>query len=244
MSKHRIYCAELTANKKTIVLSDQEATYILRVLRLKVNDPVELFNGHGFQFIAYIEQINKLEVKLVITDAKELSRESPLMITLVQGIAKGERMDWILQKTTELGVSHIIPVFSKRSVVKLNADEILSRMKHWRGIITHACAQCGRNTLPLLSFPENNLADALTQVQASQCFFLNPEGMITISELSDTRDEPITIVVGPEGGFSADETELMISLGIRGLKLGPRILRTETAGLAALSAIGAVRGDF
>jgi len=217
---------------------------MLRVLRLKVNDPVQLFNGRGIQASAFIEQIAGSKVILAITETEALSCESPLAITLVQSIAKGERMDWILQKTTELGVSRIIPVFSERSVVKFNADRMLSRMKHWHGVITHACAQCGRNTLPVLDTPEKTLDDALAQVQPTQGFFLSPEGDTNLSKISQALGDAITIIVGPEGGFSATETEQMKLRGMRGLKLGPRVLRTETAGLVALSAIGVLRGDL
>ena len=115
MSIPRIYCPELTQGQTSVVLDGQAATHVIRVLRLKVNDLVELFNGHGFQFSAIIKQIAMQEVELTITDGKQISRESPLSITLVQSVAKGERMDWILQKSTELGVSRIIPTFTKHS---------------------------------------------------------------------------------------------------------------------------------
>ena len=152
-------------------------------------------------------------------------------------------MDWMLQKATELGVHRIIPTFMTRSVVKLDSKRIESRVKHWQGIITHACEQCGRNQLPILDRPANDLTLALDIDQSHLRYYLDPDGTLKLRDIKVTPND-ICLVVGPEGGFDADEKDSMNQFGIQSLALGPRVLRTETAGMVALSAIGAIWGDL
>jgi len=243
MSPPRIFSSTFDSGTKTISLDGQAAIHIVKVLRLKAGDCIEIFDGHGLQCTSHIAHINKQQVVLDIDHCEPVSRESPLSITLIQGIARGERMDWALQKATELGVNRLIPVFMARSVVKLDSKRTESRIRHWQGITTHACEQCGRNVLPRLEVPADSLAAALDIDQSDSRFFLDPDSSFRIKQIK-TQPGALCLIVGPEGGFDNSELVLMQSLGIQGLGLGPRVLRTESAGIVALSAFGAIWGDL
>jgi 16S rRNA (uracil1498-N3)-methyltransferase len=173
-----------------------------------------------------------------------VERESPLPLTLAQAIARGERMDWVLQKATELGVARIVPIVTERTEVKLDAERAERRMAHWRGVIASACEQCGRNHLPALEAPQDmdrwlaSLGDAPALRLA-----LLPEGDASLRQFPQL-DNGAILAVGPEGGFTANDVALLTQAGFHGLRLGPRILRTETAGVAALAALQAMFGDF
>ena len=150
-------------------------------------------------------------------------------------------MDWLLQKATELGVSRIMPAYTKRSVVVLDDKRLQSRMLHWQGIITSACEQCGRNTLPELSSPVP-LPEILTRQSEQNCYYLDPDGTQRLGEIGEL--DSICFIIGPEGGFDTAEKELMSKRGITPLAMGPRILRTETAGITAIAAVAALWGDL
>ena len=154
---------------------------------------------------------------------------------------RSERMDWVLQKATELGVSNIMPAYTKRSMVTLDEKRLQSRMRHWLGILTHACEQCGRNTLPTLS-PPQTLPDILSIQSPENCYYLEPDCDSHLRHIN--KPEKIILIIGPEGGFDPEERQLMKKHNVQPINMGPRILRTETAGIAALAAIGALWGDL
>ena len=221
----------------------QAGEHIARVLRLERGHPLRLFDGSGGEYTGEIASLAKRAVTArVIAPAPAEDRESPLRITLGQGIARGEKMDWILQKATELGVARIVPLVTDRTEVKLDAERAERRLAHWEAVLASACEQCGRNTLPELAEPMK-LADwaAALDDDAGLRLALDPNG--------DARPRDVepgmraTLAVGPEGGLSEHDLATLHQAGFRGLRLGPRILRTETAGLAAIAALQAIHGD-
>lgn len=228
----------------TITLPESAAAHLTRVLRLREGDACVLFNGDGNDYAAHVTSVGKREVTAMIDSAQPLGNESPLAITLVQGIARGEKMDLILQKATELGVAAIMPVIAERTEVKLDAERIEKRMGHWRNVIASACEQSGRARLPSLSQPLALASAAISLTRESMKLTLDPEGESTLSTLALPGKQPIAVAIGPEGGWSARDREALRAAGFIGLRMGPRILRTETAGLAAIAALQSRFGDL
>ena len=225
-----------------IALPEDVAAHLLRVLRLQVGDACVLFNGDGHDYDARITALGKREARAEVVAARRIENESPLRITLLQGIARGEKMDWILQKATELGIARILPASSDRSEVKLDAQRADKRLAHWRGIVVSACEQSGRATVPDVAAPQS-LAQAAA-MREGRGFILDPFADDTLSSLRDTGLRECTIAIGPEGGWSPRDREQLIAAGYEGLRLGPRVLRTETAGIAAIAALQALCGDL
>ncbi len=225
-----------------IDLPEDVAAHLLRVLRLQANDPCVLFNGDGHDYDARIVAIGKRDARAQIVATRRIDNESPLRITLLQGIARGEKMDWILQKATELGVARIVPANSERSEVKLDAQRAEKRLAHWRGIVVAACEQSGRATLPVID-PPQALAQACA-AREGRGFILDPFAEASLSSLRDATLRECTLAIGPEGGWSPRDREQLVAAGYEGLRLGPRVLRTETAGIAAISALQALCGDL
>ena len=225
-----------------VALPEDVATHLLRVLRLQVGDACVLFNGDGHDYDARITHLGKREARAEIVGARRSDNESPLRITLLQGIARGEKMDWILQKATELGVARFLPVTSDRSEVKLDAQRAEKRLAHWRGIVVSACEQSGRATLPEVAAPQA-LAQAAS-LRGGRGFILDPFAETALSSLRDATLHECTIAIGPEGGWSSRDRQQLVAAGYQGLKLGPRVLRTETAGIAAIAALQALCGDL
>jgi len=229
---------------REVLLPDQAGEHVARVLRLERGAPLILFNGDGYEFDAALASLAKHAVTAEIGQKRTVDRESVLPLTLVQAIARGEKMDWILQKATELGVARIVPVVTDRTEVKLDAERAERRMAHWRGVLASACEQCGRNRLPDLEPPQalDRWLAALGDAPALRLALL-PEGDVTLRQFPQ-MDNGAILAIGPEGGFTANDVALLTQAGFHGLRLGPRILRTETAGLAALAALQAIFGDF
>ena len=229
---------------REVLLPDQAGEHVARVLRLERGAPLILFNGDGYEFDASLASLAKHAVTAEIGEKRTVDRESALPLTLVQAIARGEKMDWILQKATELGVARIVPVVTDRTEVKLDAERAERRMAHWRGVLAGACEQCGRNRLPDLEPPQalDRWLATISDAPALRLALL-PEGDVTLRQFPQ-MDNGAILAVGPEGGFTANDVALLTQAGFHGLRLGPRILRTETAGLAALAALQAVAGDF
>jgi 16S rRNA (uracil1498-N3)-methyltransferase len=234
----RVYVeAALTGGTRGLV-SGNAANHIVRVLRLGVGDALTLFDGRGGEYAARIEALKKDAVEVAVGEHVAVERESPLAITLAQGVSRGERMDWVMQKATELGVQRIVPLITKRSVVRLDPGQAQKKLQHWRGIIIASCEQCGRNRLPELAAPrdlqEFLSSDAET---AALRLLLSPRGTLRIAAINPTST--LTVLIGPEGGLAPEEAEAALAQGFLGVQLGPRILRTETAAIAALQqAIG------
>src|SRR4249919_616931 len=227
-----------------LALPENAAAHLSRVLRLAVGDECVLFNGDGTDYAARITSMGKRELRVTVASGREVDNESPLAITLLQGIARGEKMDLILQKATELGVNAIAPLWSQRSEVKLDEARAEKRLAHWRGVVTSACEQCGRARVPGVAAPVS-LSVALGALPAGGLrLILDPEGELALRTLSVGDEAGIVLAVGPEGGWSPADREQLRAAGFQGLKLGPRILRTETAGLAAIAALQSRLGDL
>jgi len=240
----RIYVPQPLRPGREVELPVQAGEHIARVLRLDAGHPLRLFNGDGDEYAGELASLAKRSVKArVLQSAASPDRESPLRITLGQGIARGEKMDWILQKATELGVARIVPLITDRTEVKLDAERAERRLAHWEAVIASACEQCGRNRLPEV-FEPMRLADwaAALGEESSLRLALDPHGDTDVRGLAIGHEA--TLAVGPEGGLSEHDLAILDQAGFRGLRLGPRILRTETAGLAALAALQAIHGDL
>lgn len=240
----RIYVPQPLRPGREVELPIQAGEHIARVLRLDRGHPLRLFNGDGGEYAGELASLAKRSVTARVLDAATApERESPLRITLGQGIARGEKMDWILQKATELGVARIVPLVTDRTEVKLDAERAERRLAHWEAVLASACEQCGRNRLPELAEPMK-LADWAASLgeEAGLRLALDPHGDVAAREL--VVGAQATLAVGPEGGLSEHDLATLDQAGFRGLRLGPRILRTETAGLAALAALQAIHGDL
>ena len=229
----------------TIDLPTQTARHLLRVLRMNEGDALAVFDGAGQEYSATLTAVRKDTAQALLGAALTSERESPLDVTLLQGIARGEKMDLILQKATELGVTRVMPFTAARSTVKLNPQTAAARHEHWQGVITSACEQSGRNRLPTL-LPPTSLEQALRACAGDLRLLLLPaEDAATLPALlGSTVPGPLTLLVGPEGGFDDSEILLARSEGFRPCRLGPRVLRTETAALTALAALQTLAGDF
>lgn len=244
----RIFVPHPLAPGSDVELPIQAGEHLARVLRLERGHPLILFNGNGREYRGELATLVKRRVTAHVLDAGvEVARESPLRITLAQGVARGEKMDWILQKATELGVAHIVPLIAERTEVKLDAERVERRVAHWQAVIASACEQCGRTRLPTLAEPvrlanwaagldENGFVD-----DDALRLALDPAGEHRPRDTRATKS--MTLVVGPEGGLSEHDLATLRLAGFAGLRLGPRILRTETAGLAAIAALQAIHGD-
>jgi 16S rRNA (uracil1498-N3)-methyltransferase len=225
-------------------LPESTAAHLVRVLRLREGDECVLFNGDGNDYRARLASAGKREVVARVLSADPVDNESPLRITLVQGIARGEKMDLILQKATELGVVGFIPALAERTEVKLDAERTEKRMAHWRSVIVSACEQSGRARIPELTQPVA-LRHVATQIADDAVkLTLDPVGDSTLATLATPASHSVAIAIGPEGGWSPRDREILRAAGFSGLRLGPRILRTETAGLAAIAALQSTFGDL
>ena len=222
------------------MLPPASAHHALKVLRLGSGEPVVLFDGSGGELHARLD-IRARQAVAVDGQWQEVSRESPLDIVLVQALASGDKMDWIIQKAVELGANGIVPVEAARSVLRLGGERAGKRLEHWQQVVIAACEQCGRNRLPFVA-PVQSLAACLEQAPNAARLVLVPGG----EPLSAVRPVPpvIHLFVGPEGGWNDEELALCLRAGSRAVGLGPRVLRTETAGLAALAALQTKAGDF
>jgi 16S rRNA (uracil1498-N3)-methyltransferase len=240
----RVYVDTPVVAGKRLVVEGSAANHIARVLRLRTGDALTVFDGTGGEFSARIEEFRKDTVMLSVEDHRTLDRESPLSLTLAQGISRGERMDWIIQKATELGASRIVPVFTKRSVVRLDDRQAERKLQHWRAITVSACEQCGRNRLPDLATPAD-FFDVLPAefTPSATRLLLSPSGDLRIDDLKDVG-QGITVLIGPEGGLEDVEQESALAAGYKPVRMGPRVLRTETAAIAALTIIQRYFGDL
>jgi 16S rRNA (uracil1498-N3)-methyltransferase len=239
----RVYVDAPVASGKRLVVEGSAANHIARVLRLRSGDALTVFDGTGGEFGARIDEFRKEAVVVTVQEHRPLDRESPLPLTLMQGISRGERMDWIIQKATELGASRIVPVFTKRSVVRLDEKQAERKSQHWRAIAVAACEQCGRNRIPDLAAPVDFFDVLPPDSSGSTRLLLSPTGDLRIDDLKEVG-RGITVLIGPEGGLEDVEREAAIAAGFKAVRLGPRVLRTETAAIAALTIIQRYFGDL
>ena len=227
----------------TRLLPEDVSMHVARVLRSRAGQLLTLFDGHGGEYDARIVDIDRRGVRVQIDMHRAIERESPLTVTLLQALARGERMDFIVQKATELGVAAIVALPGERSVVRLDAQGLARRCEHWRAVAISACEQCGRNRVPSIQVVAD-LASACAQSDAASLrLLLAPGAGRTLTSVVQQASS-ISLAVGPEGGFSDQELALAAHHGFQSCRLGPRVLRAETAPLAALAAIQAVAGDF
>ena len=239
----RFYFPDVLALGARVALPKDAAHHAVRVLRMAEGDAVSLFNGDNHAYSARILRIEKQNIVVLIESRVALSCESTLSILLVQGISSGERMDYTLQKAVELGVAAIQPIQAERSVVKLAGERREKRMQHWQNVVTAACEQCGRNKVPEVK-PVSGLMDWLgEQGSEGQRILLAPDAEMRLRELAQPAGA-VTLAVGPEGGFSDKEQTALLHYGFTPVRLGPRVLRTETAALAALASMQALWGDY
>ncbi len=239
----RLYCPLPLRSGVVIELPQHAAHHAARVLRLRAGDTITLFTGEGGEFEAELMSVETRAVLARVGDEHAVERESPLAVTLVQGLASAERMDWIVQKAVELGIAAIAPVATARSVARLDAARAARREAHWRSIMVSSCEQCGRNRVPVLR-PLCDLAQHLALASdATLRLLLAPDAQVTLCAVAPP-DGTVELLVGPEGGLAPDELASAQRAGFRGARLGPRILRTETAALAAMSAMSCLWGDW
>ena len=242
MTHPRFYCREALAPGAHIDLPEPVARHAVRVLRLSTGAEIVLFDGRGGEYEARIERIEKDRVVVALGVWHDVERESGLRVTLVQAVQAGEKMDYTVQKAVELGVSHIVPVDSRRSVIRLSGERAARRVAHWQGVAAAACEQCGRNQVPQLA-PLEKLESWLARpADGALRLILAPDAEQALVDLVPT--ENLQLLIGAEGGLDPQELVAARQVGFMAVRMGPRILRTETAGLAALAAVQALWGDF
>lgn len=226
----------------SLALDEPQSHYLGKVLRMDTGRELQAFNGDGREYSAVITQVSKRAVSIEIKEGVEVNRESPLSTHLAIGISRGERMDWVLQKATELGVTRITPLFTERTEVRLQGERLEKRMQHWSQITLSACEQCQRNVPPQL-LPAQELGAFLAQPDAGLRLVLHHRSEQNLRQLPPPA--AVTLLIGPEGGLSEREIDLAIQQsGYTPLTLGPRVLRTETAPVTALTAVQLLWGDL
>lgn len=226
----------------TVTLPETAAHYVRSVLRLKADQTLILFNGQGGEYHSVLREVSRKQVRTVIEQFSSRDVESPLRIHLGLGVSRGDRMDWSLQKAVELGVSQISPLLTERCVSKLDHDKKVQRHQHWQQIVYHAAEQCGRTRLPSLA-SACDLDNWLSTTDGSR-FLLDPNAQQGLSELAVPQSNQVILLIGPEGGLSETERKAAYQAGFVGVRLGPRILRTETAVLSAIVAVQNLWGDL
>lgn len=239
----RFHCPFPLAPGAQIELPEAAAHHALKVLRMKPGEHVILFDGRGGEWQAEILGAGKA-ARVALRMFSEREAESPLDVTLVQALPAGDKMDWVVEKSVELGVRAIQPVAARRSVIRLSAERMARRVAHWNAIAAAACEQCGRNRVPevapVLDLPQYL---ALAKAQNAQRLLLAPAADVSLRTLA-RPDGPVVVMIGPEGGWEDGELQAAQAAGFAALRLGPRVLRTETAGAAVLAAMQAHWGDF
>jgi 16S rRNA (uracil1498-N3)-methyltransferase len=243
MRAPRIHTSQSLSPGGLVELDSRAANYVVRVLRLHSGDPLVLFNGEGGEYPAILERAERQNAWARLQERVDHDNESPLRVVLVQGISKGERMDYTIQKAVELGVAEIVPVFTRRSVVQLNAERAAKRQQHWQGVAISACEQCGRNRVPTVSHPVSLQTWLDGDAPRGLGLIMDPLAQSGLTGVSRSQ-EMITVLAGPEGGLEPGELEAASTKGFQGVSLGPRILRTETASLAMLAALQTLWGDL
>jgi len=237
----RLYTPTPLATGKHIELDDDNGHYVRTVLRLKTGDPIILFNGQGGEYSCLVAEVSRKTVSIAVEQWNDRSVESQLQVTLGLGISRGDRMDLTVQKSVELGVNLITPLLTERCVVQFKGEKKPQRLLHWQKIVQHAAEQSGRTILPPLLEVES-LQNWISKQQGLKVF-LDPYAATTFMELKPETMK-VTLLTGPEGGFSNNERDLAKASGFIPVRLGARILRTETASLAALAAVQMLWGDF
>ncbi|GLO59875.1 ribosomal RNA small subunit methyltransferase E [Vibrio sp. MACH09] len=242
MRTPRIYHPELIHQLGNITLSDEASAHIGRVLRMKPQQDIVLFDGSGNEFPATIIEVNKKTVQANVLEQIEKSSESPLNIHLGQVVSRGDKMEFTIQKSVELGVNVITPLISERCGVKLDAKRFEKKLLQWQKIAIAACEQCGRNNIPLIR-PIMKLEQWCAEQDGALKLNLHPRAKYSINTLPQPM-EKVRLLIGPEGGLSAEEISMTEQYQFEETLLGPRVLRTETAALTAITALQVRFGDL
>ena len=243
MRLNRVFVGQPLVTGSEVLLPEAAAYHVARVLRLRAGAPLVLFDGSGGDFRAEIVAVEGDRVRARVGERSAGLRESPLAITLVQAVSRGERMDWTLQKATELGVKRIQPVLSARSVVRLDDQQAAKKLRHWQAIVAGACEQCGRSVLPEVRAPLDLARFLAESTREGQRLVLSPNGPASLAGLASTAAR-VELLIGPEGGLDDAEIDAATRAGFAPVRLGPRVLRTETAGIVALTVLQALWGDL
>ena len=238
----RFFCPGPLQPGTEIALPREVAHHAERVLRLAVGEELVLFDGSGAEFAGRLTALGG-QARAEIGERSEPLRESPLRLTLAQALASADKMDWVIQKAVELGVDQVIPVAAERSVLKLAGERAGKRLMHWRQVAVAACEQCGRNRLPEIAEVQPLAGYLADHREGALRLLLDPVAGQRLAELSRPAG-PVHLLIGPEGGWAEAELKAARVAGCTAIRLGPRILRTETAGLAVISALQALWGDF
>ncbi len=238
----RFFVEAVPEPKATFALPEAAAHHAARVLRLRAGDALALINGRGGEYHARVAEIGRDAVTVSVEVFDPVEREAPLSITLMQGIAHGERMDAIVRKATELGVARIVPVACERSVTRLDRERAEKRVAHWGRIAIAACEQCGRNRVPEIGAVVP-VESAVAREAGGPRLMLSPRATDSLRSIAQPADG-VTLLVGPEGGLTDAEEQVAIAAGFQPIRLGPRVLRTETAGPAFIAGLLALRGDW
>jgi len=242
MRTTRLYCPEIDDTSDIFSLPVSAHRHAVQVLRLKQGAPLRLFNGSGLEVDVVLEQVSKRESSVRIIERVNVDNESPLYTTLLQGISRGERMDYAVQKAVELGVNRIIPVETERCNVQLSGGRSDKRLAHWQGVMISACEQSGRSIVPELMGVMSLEEALLVETKADCRLVLDPLAATGFSSLD--KQNNIVLLIGPEGGLSEQEVQLAKQADFQAVQFGPRILRTETATVAALAVIQTMWGDL
>jgi 16S rRNA (uracil1498-N3)-methyltransferase len=237
----RIFSPQPLAAQSTLELAPEASHHLARVLRMQSGDALIVFNGEGGEYRATITAVDKRTVRIATEQFRETVPEPALDLHLGIAMSKGERMDWIVQKATELGVTRITPLHSERVELKLQGERTEKKLSHWRGVAIAACEQCGRNRLPAIGDMQM-LAAWLEQTEAAAKFVLHHRTAAALE--ASLKPASVALLVGPEGGLSESEIAAAERQGFAPLRLGPRVLRTETAPLAAISVLQYLWGDL
>jgi 16S rRNA (uracil1498-N3)-methyltransferase len=240
----RFYCPPPLPQNGSFELPADAAHHASRVLRLREGDALQIFDGIGNECHGVIAELSGKRVIVGDISTANINRESPLHITLAQSLSSSEKMDWVIQKATELGVAEIQPLATERSVAKLSNERVEKRVEHWQQVAVAACEQCGRNVLPTIHAPINIMAWLQqTRPSTDAKFILLPEGASSLSSQAKPLGN-ITLLIGAEGGFAQAESDSALLCGFTPIRMGARVLRTETAAVAGLAAIQMLWGDF
>ncbi|HWJ04239.1 MAG TPA: 16S rRNA (uracil(1498)-N(3))-methyltransferase [Steroidobacteraceae bacterium] len=239
----RVFVDEPLTPDADLALPAAAANHVARVLRLREGATIVAFDGSGGDFQCEILAVKGDRVLVRVGARASGLAESPLHITLVQAVSRSERMDWTLQKATELGVRTIVPVLSTRSVVRLDERQAEKKLRHWQALVAAACEQCGRSVLPEVRPPQELARHLATAARDGERYVLSPTGATSLAGLTGVGPR-VELLIGPEGGLEDTEIERAVASGYAPVRLGPRVLRTETAGIVALAVLQARWGDL
>ncbi|MGA7802280.1 MAG: 16S rRNA (uracil(1498)-N(3))-methyltransferase [Gammaproteobacteria bacterium] len=239
----RVYVSQTLGPGARVALDERAAGHVARVLRLRAGAELIVFDGNGGEYVAVLREVRKGAVVAELGDHLPRDAEPPVELILAQGISRSERMSFTLQKAVELGVSRILPLWTERSQVRLSGERLANRIRHWEGVVISACEQCGRTRIPVVECAQSLTDPDWSDARFGTKIMLDPKAAVGLRELNGAFQR-CTLLAGPEGGLSGAEHQAAVDAGFTGISLGPRVLRTETAALAALAAIQALWGDL